>query len=471
MIRSRSLSAALLCAGALLAAPLHAQPGAGGPPPGPGGPGGPPPAMPTMADTHYDTTIEVREGKLVKGAASARLGATFSQGAAIASARDGLNGVFISGGHSAFTLARAHIRLAGMGRNDFLGIGAGALVRDNAALVIDHADIDTRGATASAVVAAEGATLRVYDSHLATHGGPLPKGYVRHIGPGMMEPPAPLGLDGDARTVLAMSNSRSFFYRTTIEADGWGALSTDATGGHLYAEANDCTLIVHQRGYGAYADFGAHVVINRSKVDSGGEVGIIAGAARIDLNRVTGKAGRYGVMIHSVMGDPQEVAELNLADTSLVTTGPAFLVKSANARITIHGGQIASAAGRLLELRRNEDANATQTHGATVPGVTLTLAAADLAGDVVNSDGDRALRLRLEGARLSGALHHVVLAADAASHWRATAASEVALAPGAALGAIDAAAGITITATTQDPALVAGPRPLPSGGVLLITAG
>ncbi|HZV09759.1 MAG TPA: hypothetical protein VFF94_08360, partial [Novosphingobium sp.] len=76
-----------------------------------------------------------------------------------------------------------------------------------------------------------------------------------------------------------------------------------------------------------------------------------------------------------------------------------------------------------------------------------------------------------EGARLSGALHHVVLAADAASHWRATAASEVALAPGAALGAIDAAAGITITATTQDPALVAGPRPLPSGGVLLITAG
>lgn len=471
---ARCLSAALWTS-ALVAPIAHAQ---NGPPPGmppgpppPGmpmmGPGmGPMPGMGSMADTHYDTALEVREGKLVNGQGSA----TLSDGLMLNVSRDAFNGVFISGGHSAFTLRNATIHLSGMGKNDFLGIGAGALVRDDAALVVDHVTIETAGATASALVAAENATLRVYDSHLIAHGGPLPKGYVRHIGPGMMEPPPPLGLDGDARAVLGMSNSRSYFYRTTVEADGWGALSTDATGGNLYLEANDCTLRIAQRGYGTYADFGAHVVLNRTSVDSGGEVAIMAGKSRIDLNHVTGKAGRNGVMIHSVMAfNANEISELNLVETTLTTVGPALLVKSANADITVEGGHFSSAAGQLLLARKNEDPNATQTHGAAVPGVTLTLRKADLAGDVVNIDPDRTVRLQLEGTKLTGALHRVIFAADAGSLWRATGASDIELAAGANLAAIDAPTGVTITATSADPALP-GRRTLPSGGVLAIGA-
>ena len=459
MIRSPRLSAAVLLTGSLLSSLACAQ-GA------PGGPGGPPPAMPTMAYTTYATALEVREGRLLVPAPGAT--ATSAEGFALTSARDRLNGVFISGGHSAFTLNKASIHLSGMGQNDFLGIGAGVLVRDGAAMVVDHSDVTTAGTTASALVAAEGATLRVYDSHLMARGGPLPAGYVRHIGPGMMEPPAPLGLDGTARTLLAMSNSRVYIYRTTIEADGWGALSTDAAGDRLYVEANDSVLRVARRGYGTYADFGAHVVLNRTRVESGGEVGIIAGKARIDLNRVEGHAGRVGVMIHSVMGDPQEVAELTLAETNLATAGPVFLVNSANAAISVEGGQLTSASGTLLELRKNDDANATQTHGAVVPGVRLSVRKADLRGDLTNTDTDRALYLKLEGTRLQGALHPVVLSLDAASHWQATAASEVELAPGAALAGIDAGAGITIQATSADAALRGRAIALAGGGQLLV---
>ncbi|MDE1915316.1 MAG: hypothetical protein KGJ57_10475 [Sphingomonadales bacterium] len=468
MNRYHRLALAWLSASPLLLSPaLQAQP-AGSSASSPGGPGAPP-AMPSMADTHYDTVVEVRDGRLVKGQPGPVLGATFSHGLHVNTRRDGLNGVFVSGGRSVFSLKDATIHLVGMGRNDFLGIGAGALVRDGAAMAVDHADIDTRGATAAALVAAEGATLRVYDSHLVTHGGPLPKGYVRHIGPGMMEPPPPLGLDGDARTFLAMSDSRSYLYRTTIESDGWGALSTDAAGTRLYAEANDCTIIVHRRGYGAYADFGAHVVLNRTTVESGGEAAIIAGAARIDLNAVTAHAQRNGVMIHSVMGNPQEVAILNLVDTSLSSDGPALLIKSANARITVEGGKIASATGQLLLLRKNEDANATQTHGATVPGVTLTLRKVDLSGAIESQDKDRTLTLKLEGARLAGALHHVVLQADQASHWHATADSQIVLGAGLPLQTIDAPAGVKVAATAQSSAITPGTYPLASGGTLLVT--
>jgi hypothetical protein len=425
--------------------------------------------MPQMRDTHYDTLIEVRDGALVHGAASPGLSATGSHGAAITSAVPKQNGVFISGGRSAFTLANATIALSGVGQNDFLGIGAGALVRDNATLVVDHATIETAGATASALVAAENATLRVYNAHLVAHGGPLPAGYVRHIGPGMMEPPAPLGLEGNARAVLVMSNARAFFYHTVIDADGWGALSTDATGGNLYVEANECVLRVTHRGYGTYADFGAHVVLNHTVVESGGDIGIIAGKARIDLNHVVGRTGRYGVMIHSVMGDPQEVAELNLDDTAITSAGPAILVKSANADISVTGGSVSSPSGRLLEVRKNDDPNATQTRGAKVPGVHLTLHKAALTGDVVNTDPDRAVHLALHDSQLTGALHHVVFAADGNSHWHANAASDIMLAQGTSPAAIDAPAGVTITAHSADPALT-GNRTLASGGTLVITA-
>ncbi|NKJ44303.1 hypothetical protein [Novosphingobium sp. SG720] len=438
-----------------------AQP-AGAPPPGP------PPAMPKMADTHYQSAIAVREGVLVQGQAGPRLDASGSTGLSLHLTRDGYNGVIVSGGRSAFTLRRAQIDLKGQGKNDFLAIGAGVLVRENAAVVIDHATIRTAGAVASALAVAEGATLRVYDSVLVAAGGPLPSGYVRHIGPGMMEPPPPLGLDGTARTVLAMSNARAYFYRTTIEADGWGALSTDAAGDHLYVEANDCVLRVKRRGYAAYADFGAHVVLNRTRVESGAEAGIIAGAAQIDMNGVTGTAGRNGVMIHSVMGNPQEVAVLNLTGTTLASAGPAILVKSANATITVAGGSLRSASGQLLDMRKNDDANATRTDGARVPGVRLVLRQTTQAGSVSNSDPDRTLTLSLQGARLEGALNHVVFAADAASHWRASAASTVTLASPAAVAAIDAPGSVTVTAISADPALAAGPRPLPSGGTLIV---
>ena len=346
---------------------------------GAGGPDGPPPAMPAMADTHYDTAITIRDGALigpvgddVRGTPTAAL----IDHVAIASGVDGRNGVIVSGKASATTLDHAVIRMTGTGKNDFLGIGAGVMVRNHAQLTIDHANIETNGPVSSAVVAAEGATLHISHSRLVANGGKLPADYKPHIGPGMMEPPAPLGLSGTARTLLAMSNSHTIVDHSSIEADGWGALSTDATGGDLYLEANDCTVKVTHAGYGTYADFGAHVVLNRTAVDSGGYVGIIAGKARIDLNKVAGHAAFSAVMIHSVMGDPQEVATLNITDSAITTKGPVLLVKSANAAISITGGSFVSDAGVLLLVRKNDDSHATQTHGAKVPGVHLTISGA-----------------------------------------------------------------------------------------------
>lgn len=93
-----------------------------------------------------------------------------------------------------------------------------------------------------------------------------------------MEAHAPLGITGTARTNLTRERSESYFCNSTIAADGWSALSTDATAGYVYVETNDCIVRVRNSGYGAYADSGAHVVINRDTVGAATFGAIIAGS-------------------------------------------------------------------------------------------------------------------------------------------------------------------------------------------------
>lgn len=455
----------LLSSTAALADP--AVPEGGAPPPGGM------PAMPTMAETRYISALEIADGRVVEhDKATARtqsLSGTEVSGLGITASKEGFNGLIVRGGRSALTLRNPAIHLSGAGTNDFLGTGAGVLVRDGAALVLEGGSVETSARIAPALVAAENATVHIYNARLVTHGGPLPPDYKPHIGPGMMEPPAPLGLTGTARTLLAMSNSRTYIFNSTIEADGWGALSTDATGGDLYLEANDSTVIVRGKGYGAYADFGAHVVLNRTRVEAGSDVGVIAGKARIDLNAVQGKAVRSGVMIHSVMAfDPAETAELNVANTTLQTQGPVFLVKSANAHIAVDGGSLTSASFVLLDVRKNDDPNATKTRGKLVPGVTLAINNAQLSGDVLDNDADRATTVSLHNATLNGALKDVVLDAGADAHWTARANSTVLLAPTTPLSAIDAPAGVTVIVTGAGSRFPTGSTRLAGGGTLIV---
>ena len=144
-----------------------------------------------------------------------------------------LNAIVVEGGVS--VIQNAQIRLSGPGCSDFTCKGAAVLAESGAKVDLRGSEIVTNGATRSATIATTGATLKVFHSKLATYGGPLPEGYVPVIGPGMMEPPAPLGLGGNCRTHLSMDNSESYFYDCDIYAEAWAALSTDSSGGYVPA--------------------------------------------------------------------------------------------------------------------------------------------------------------------------------------------------------------------------------------------
>jgi hypothetical protein len=389
-------------------------------------------------------------------------------GVTILSANDSLNGVYVTGRESRYTLADARIDLSGSGSDDMSGIAAAALVGGGGTLTLKHVKITTNGVISSDASATDHSTLKVYDSILIAHGGTLPQAYVRKIGPGMMEPPAPLGISGTARASVTTDHSESYFYRSTIIADGWGALSTDMANGHVYLEANECNIRTLNSGYGTYADVGAKVVINRSRLDVASYLGIIAGDGSVLLNHVAGRSRGIGVMVHDVHGKTSDIGRLEIDGGKLVTGKAVILVKSANADITLDGAALASDSGVLIQSTLNEDSNATKVDGQTVAGIRATLKHMSVAGDIRHQDPDRTMAISLVGTRLRGAIEHASLSLDAASSWTATANSTIILAGAVNVAQINAARGVTIAAAVGSESTLTGSYRVSGGGTLNI---
>jgi hypothetical protein len=408
------------------------------PPPPPGGF----PNLPSIAETDYVAAVDVVDGK-VHSPHSKTVSEHSASKLNIKSKDEDFNGVLVRGKNSSFTLFDSDITLSGRGTNDFLGLGAGAMVVEGMMLLND-VDIETSGAISSAVVAAEQGILKVVNSRLTAHGGPLPKDYKPVIGPGMMEPPAPLEITGTARTLLVMSKAHAYVYNSEIVADGWGALSTDAAGGDAYLEANDSKVIVNNSGYGAYADFGARVVLNRTDVTAATFTGIIAGEATIEMNDSHTEADRTTVMIHSVMGNPTEIGTLVVKGGQHKSAKEAFLVKSANADISLVSTHVVSRSGVLLRSVVNNDKMRTQVNGKTVPGTQVRIEGSTLEGDIINEDTERSVSVMLQASQLRGAIVNGLFTASKDAQWLATGNSKITLQDDQSFEAIDAARGVQI---------------------------
>ncbi len=378
-----------------------------------------------------------------------------------------LNAVVVSGGTSSFL--NPDIQMSGPGCSDFTCKGTGILAMDGAHVDIRNGEIVTHGATRAATIATTGATLKVFDSKLATYGGPLPEDYVPVIGPGMMEPPAPLGLGGNCRTHLSMDNSESYFYNCDIYGEAWAALSTDASGGYVYLEANDSRVQMNGNGYIVYADNGCHVVLNRCEISSGNVFGIQDGNSSIQFRNVTGSCKGYGFLIHGGMPDLADIGAVRIQDSSLQSVGPMFRCKSTNVDLYLKNSSLVCTDGTILQTMLTDDEHyaRNRTQGFDQYGVQVTFESMELCGDMRCDDPERKTCLNLVDTVLTGVITgSPLLQLTEGSSWTATGNSAITLV-GTPEG-IDASAGITITAKST--AVAPGIVQLPSGGVLEILA-
>lgn len=371
-----------------------------------------------------------------------------------------LNALVIDGGKT--VVMNPDISLSGPGCSDFSCKGTGILAEKGAVVDIRNANIVTNGATRAATIATTGAIMKVYDSSLETYGGPLPDWYKPVIGPGMMEPPYPLGLGGNCRTHLSMDNSETYFYNCRVYGEGWAALSTDSSGGYVYLEANDCDIIMKDNGYCIYSDNGCHVVLNHCKVSSGNVFGIQDGNSSVVFRDVNGQCQGYGFLIHGGMHDLEDIGTIRLKDCDLTSKGPMLRCKSTNVDIYMKNCKITGTDGVILETMLTDDNHyyMTRTHSDNEYGVQVTMEEMELFGDFNCMDPERKTCLNLVDTAITGGIAgYPQLQLTEGSSFTATKDSQITLI-GSADG-LDAAAGVTISVkgTGEDVTL-------PSGGML-----
>jgi hypothetical protein len=281
-----------------------------------------------------------------------------------------------------------------------------------------------------------------------------------------------LEIEGNVRTHCTVMDSESYFYNSTVIADSWAALSTDAAGDRVYLEANDCNVITTRSGYGTYADTGCHCVLNRCNLDVANMAAIVAGESSVKLQDCTAKCGSYVVLNHVVGGGPgdgifTQVSKIDIVGGKYQCEDPAVICKSCNADILIDGADIHSANGVLVKSRVNDDPCAPNPEGREVYGIHVTLKNMETANDVLHEDPNRRMTLTLEQTRLTGAITGgVLLTLDADSRWTATADSTVVLHGDVNLSQLDALPGVTIIALGAE----ARQETLPSGGTLVVKA-
>ncbi|MBR5571853.1 MAG: hypothetical protein IKV99_04355 [Oscillospiraceae bacterium] len=367
-------------------------------------------------------------------------------------------GVFVQGKGS-WELDGAWISLSG----DCDGIGGpatGAAVCDGGELVIRDAVISASGLTHYATVAERGSVLKVYNSTLSSHGAPFANGEPQPNKP-MQTPPPPLMIAGNSRTHCTMTNSESYFYNSTIVGDGWAALSTEAAEGYVLIEANDCTVVTVRRGYAAYVDPGCHVRLNRCKIDSADMSAIIGGEGEYTQVDCDVRCGANFLLMHSVFGEPEEVSEVTIRGGKIRSVGDSMLVKSRNIELVLDNTDIKAETGVLIRSIHNEDFLATPV-GEDPYGVSVLLKDMTATGDIIHSDNEREMWLKVQNATVNGAIVGAHLEMDAASRWYATGNSEVTLMGTVDVAQIDAPAGVTVVAHAGDKGTFA----LASGGTL-----
>lgn len=311
---------------------------------------------------HYRSALYIDNGARVasKSVAAAVMGGvitdTSATNIAITSKDEKFNGILVTG-DSTYNILNARIDLTGNGGNDFAGFGAAIKSSGNAQVTVEHAAIITHGVVRTAVFVAGHSTMHVNNSNIEVHNGTLPADYkggpITGSGGVMMEPPWMLGVVGNVRATNVVENGTAYYTRSHIKAQGWGALSTDATVDvHLYATQSVVETV--ESGYGAYADGVSHDTFSGCTFNVADYGLIMTGGSGTFTDKTIVNSRRFGVMMHSGGS-----GTLTIDKGSQFKTHDAVIqVKSSFPTIIVDNAKLTADNGVILEAIINDDPKA-----------------------------------------------------------------------------------------------------------------
>ena len=317
-------------------------------------------------DTVYKlrAAIDVENGKYAadKSVAATVIGGevtdTFAKDVKITSVGENFNGIIARGdSRFSYSILNPEITLTGNGGNDFVGYGAAIMTDGKAELTVNNASIITNGAIRSAVVVRGDSTVRVNDSSIEVHNGTLPEGITEPWAGGrgkvMMAVPWMLGLAGNCRATNLIDNGTVYYNNTRIRAQGWGALSTDATKKvRLYVTKSVVETI--ESGYGAYSIGDSHDYFSDCEINVADMALIMAaeGSGTFTDGTVV-NSRRFGVMMHGGSGGTLTIDKGSVFNTRSTV----IQVKSSSTNIIVDNAELNSESGVILQSMANDDPN------------------------------------------------------------------------------------------------------------------
>jgi hypothetical protein len=428
-----------------------AMPGPGG---GPGMPGGPEKAAIYIEDGAQNTDKEYEAGKYTGNITSDAKGITIKN-LDLTDGDYGFNGVAAKGADTTVTLDNCKIVLGVDAPVEANASGGSATaVSDSATMYIQDSELQVDGAGRYVTSAYGDSKLIINDSSVTSTG--MHKNTAAITEP--FSNPALL-IRGDARANFSIGATDTYYFNSNCTAEGWAALSTDASmGDGLDLFVYNSKGVAENGGYATYADFGCRVWLYGSDLEAGeigaiisksGRVLVTDGASapedvtRYNTGKTTKKAsvvtgGRNAVMIHApdMMGQGLAAADCGFLDVingtlatskRLKTTrdyathiskavdayidytmGAALLVKSTSCVVNFDNAKIDSFSDIAVMTVLNSDGMGNflkdEADGAKVKPIAISMKNMEVKGDIKHMDYQRLMTFSLENATLKGAV-------------------------------------------------------------------
>lgn len=259
----------------------------------------------------------------------------------------GFNGIYAAGGE--YHIKNLEIDFFGDGRSDFVGQGAAVLAAgEGTKLVLDNADINTRGIVRSGTIATGGSNLIVKNSRIQVKNGVLPSEYVNTMDTSQMRSSLWIsGIEGTTRaTNLLGVGSSATYINTAISFEGWGGLSTDGAKGCRLVTINCTVDNTGNSGYGQYNNSNVFTRIlgcefNVTTIGSASDSGLVAVG---DSTRIAVHALNEELKLGLT---PEELNSIPVKPT-IINSGQGFLWHGTGGTLTITGGTIINTKGTLF---------------------------------------------------------------------------------------------------------------------------
>ena len=348
----------------------------------------------------------VQEGQSILAAAQGgEISGTAVSGVSIASEEAAVSGIR-TGGSAVVEVSDCEITLSGQGGNDFMGEGAALSATDGSTLIARNVKATVSGWVRGCTFAGGYATLEAYDCEFICDPGEYDSS-ASVSGASMSQPPAGLGVYGNARSNNLVANATQYYENCVFTNRNWGCLGVDAvTEGYLTCVG--CEINITESGYGAYS-IGSCIDTFTDSVFNihNGVVAFVAVNGTVILNGGTvGNSDRYGIVTHQAMNMVSTIKVLG-EGTELNSAYCAIMVKGRSSDIEVGDGATLSASetGILIQAQDNDDTGAGSVNSGAEVNVSIHDTA--LEGDIVMSmapTDTAAMNVTFDNATIDGAV-------------------------------------------------------------------